>query len=99
MGRGEGTDRIRRQEILVPDWITSHVTSITSSDWLFTCFSRFLCGNLGTFYITNVRLVWHAEINESFNVSLHYIFALSPNFGYHIYTVGPRFTGTPSRPN
>eukprot|EP00116_Pleurobrachia_bachei_P017504 sb/3477766/ len=31
------------QEILVPDWlITSHVTSITSSDWLFTCFGRFL---------------------------------------------------------
>eukprot|EP00116_Pleurobrachia_bachei_P016144 sb/3476406/ len=31
------------QEILVPDWlITNHVTQITSSDWLFTCFGRFL---------------------------------------------------------
>ncbi|XP_063693183.1 Bardet-Biedl syndrome 5 protein homolog [Bolinopsis microptera] len=30
-------------------------------------------GNLGNFYITNVRLVWHAEINESFNVSIPYI--------------------------
>eukprot|EP00116_Pleurobrachia_bachei_P018418 sb/3478680/ len=31
------------QEILVPHWlITSHVTSITSSDWSFTCFGRFL---------------------------------------------------------
>eukprot|EP00116_Pleurobrachia_bachei_P005976 sb/3466238/ len=31
------------QELLVPDWlITSHVTQITSSDWLFTCFGRFL---------------------------------------------------------
>jgi len=30
-------------------------------------------GNLGTFYITNVRLVWHAEINETFNVSIPYI--------------------------
>ena len=30
-------------EILVPDWrITSHVTQITSSDWLFTYFGRFL---------------------------------------------------------
>eukprot|EP00116_Pleurobrachia_bachei_P002153 sb/3462415/ len=34
------------QEILVPDWlITSHVTLITSSDWLFTSVERFLvCG-------------------------------------------------------
>ncbi|XP_050419171.1 Bardet-Biedl syndrome 5 protein homolog isoform X1 [Patella vulgata] len=30
-------------------------------------------GNLGTFYITNVRLVWHANINESFNVSIPYL--------------------------
>ncbi|CAG5123192.1 unnamed protein product, partial [Candidula unifasciata] len=30
-------------------------------------------GNLGTFYITNVRLIWHANINESFNVSIPYI--------------------------
>jgi len=30
-------------------------------------------GNLGTFYVTNVRLVWHANINETFNVSIPYI--------------------------
>eukprot|EP00116_Pleurobrachia_bachei_P008546 sb/3468808/ len=38
------TDRIfANQEILVPDWlITSHLTEITGSDWLFTCFGRFL---------------------------------------------------------
>ncbi|XP_022080045.1 Bardet-Biedl syndrome 5 protein homolog [Acanthaster planci] len=30
-------------------------------------------GNLGTFYITNVRLVWHANMNESFNVSVPYL--------------------------
>ncbi|XP_005089032.1 Bardet-Biedl syndrome 5 protein homolog [Aplysia californica] len=30
-------------------------------------------GNLGTFYITNVRLMWHANINESFNVSIPYL--------------------------
>eukprot|EP00116_Pleurobrachia_bachei_P006530 sb/3466792/ len=31
------------QKILVPDWlITSHVTKITTSDWLFTCVGRFL---------------------------------------------------------
>ncbi|RUS90497.1 hypothetical protein EGW08_001765 [Elysia chlorotica] len=30
-------------------------------------------GNLGTFYITNVRLMWHANINESFNVSIPYM--------------------------
>uniref|UniRef100_A0A8C7FKJ2 Bardet-Biedl syndrome 5 n=1 Tax=Oncorhynchus kisutch TaxID=8019 RepID=A0A8C7FKJ2_ONCKI len=27
-------------------------------------------GNLGTFFITNVQIVWHANINESFNLSI-----------------------------
>eukprot|EP00116_Pleurobrachia_bachei_P005833 sb/3466095/ len=36
------TDTTATVEILVPDWlITSHVTSITSSDWLFTYFGQF----------------------------------------------------------
>lgn len=30
-------------------------------------------GNLGTMYITNVRLVWHANLAESFNVSIPYM--------------------------
>ncbi|XP_062506643.1 Bardet-Biedl syndrome 5 protein homolog [Corticium candelabrum] len=30
-------------------------------------------GNLGTFFITNVRLVWHANMNESFNISIPYL--------------------------
>lgn len=30
-------------------------------------------GNLGTFFITNVRLVWHANMAENFNVSIPYI--------------------------
>ena len=30
-------------------------------------------GNLGTFIITNVRLVWFASMNESFNVSIPYL--------------------------
>ena len=30
-------------------------------------------GNLGTFWITNVRLVWHANMNEAFNVSIPYL--------------------------
>lgn len=30
-------------------------------------------GNLGTFIITNVRLVWFAGMNESFNVSIPYL--------------------------
>jgi len=29
-------------------------------------------GNLGTFFITNVRVVWFANMNESYNVSLPY---------------------------
>ncbi|CAF4880895.1 unnamed protein product [Pieris macdunnoughi] len=30
-------------------------------------------GNLGTMIISNVRIVWYADINEAFNVSLPYI--------------------------
>ena len=30
-------------------------------------------GNLGTFYFTNVRVVWHADLAANFNVSLPYM--------------------------
>ncbi|XP_041699345.1 Bardet-Biedl syndrome 5 protein homolog [Coregonus clupeaformis] len=30
-------------------------------------------GNLGSFFITNVRMVWHANMNESFNISIPYL--------------------------
>mmetsp|Transcript_18304 Transcript_18304/g.42618 ORF Transcript_18304/g.42618 Transcript_18304/m.42618 type:complete len:354 (-) Transcript_18304:203-1264(-) len=30
-------------------------------------------GNLGIFYITNVRIVWHASLAENFNVSMPYL--------------------------
>ena len=41
MMSGEIVNR-NREEILVSDWrITSHVTQITGSDWLFTCVRRF----------------------------------------------------------
>ena len=30
-------------------------------------------GNLGTFYLTNVRMVWHAKLAENFNVSIPYM--------------------------
>lgn len=30
-------------------------------------------GSLGTFVITNVRVVWFADMNEAFNVSLPYL--------------------------
>lgn len=30
-------------------------------------------GNLGTFFVTNVRIVWHANLAENFNVSIPYL--------------------------
>jgi len=30
-------------------------------------------GNLGTFYVTNVRLVWHANLAHNFNVSVPFM--------------------------
>ncbi|XP_018584354.2 Bardet-Biedl syndrome 5 protein homolog isoform X5 [Scleropages formosus] len=42
--------------------------------WNLSSDQSFLCkGNLGTFFITNVRIVWHANMNESFNVSIPYL--------------------------
>jgi hypothetical protein len=39
----------------------------------FVLFNYLFQGNLGTFFITNVRLVWHANMNESFNISIPYL--------------------------
>lgn len=42
--------------------------------WIILWHDGFLFqGNLGTFFITNVRIVWHANMNESFNVSIPYL--------------------------
>lgn len=30
-------------------------------------------GNLGSFFITNIRVVWHAQLAENFNVSMPYV--------------------------
>ena len=30
-------------------------------------------GNLGTFFLTNIRLVWHAHLASNFNVSIPYL--------------------------
>ena len=48
---------------------------IKYSIWTFSFkkFESFLFkGNLGIFHITDVRLIWHAELNENFNVSVPY---------------------------
>lgn len=34
-------------------------------------------GNLGTFFFTNVRIVWHAELANNFNLSLPYMQVVS----------------------
>lgn len=41
-----------------PRFLTSGVWNLSSDQ-----------GNLGTFYITNVRIVWFANLAENFNVS------------------------------
>ena len=52
---------------------------MTSCDlcwWLcfvFCVLWRTLQGNLGTMYITNIRVVWHSNMNETFNVSIPYL--------------------------
>jgi Bardet-Biedl syndrome 5 protein len=36
-------------------------------------------GNLGSFFLTNVRIVWHANLASNFNVSLPYMQIVSSN--------------------
>ncbi len=36
-------------------------------------------GNLGVFFLTNVRIVWHANLAANFNVSLPYMQIVSLN--------------------
>ncbi|CAF0837524.1 unnamed protein product [Adineta steineri] len=43
----------------------------TIFEFMFRKFRRWT-SNLGVFHITNVRLIWHAELNENFNVSVPY---------------------------
>jgi Bardet-Biedl syndrome 5 protein len=37
-------------------------------------------GNLGCFFLTNVRIVWHANLAANFNVSLPYVQIVSSCF-------------------
>lgn len=30
-------------------------------------------GNLGTMYVTNIRVVWHSNLNQSYNISIPYL--------------------------
>lgn len=34
-------------------------------------------GNLGTFFVTNIRLAWHANLAQNFNVSIPYMQVVS----------------------
>ena len=43
-------------------------------------------GSLGTFIITNVRLVWYANMNEGFNISLPYL-QIKTVIIYILYTI------------
>ena len=41
-------------------------------------------GNLGSFFLTNVRVVWHANLATNFNVSLPYMQIVSASDDLHI---------------
>ncbi|NXC66461.1 BBS5 protein, partial [Anhinga anhinga] len=52
-------------------------------------------GNLGTFFISNVRIVWHANMNDSFNVSIPYLQIVSIKMKLHKFKSSVK---TPSSP-
>ena len=54
-------------------FMESYITLQSKSKFISLLVVNVLQGNLGTFYITNVRLVWHANMNDSFNVSIPYL--------------------------
>ncbi len=37
---------------------------------------------MGTLYITNIRVIWHANMNENYNVSLPYLQIVRQNSFY-----------------
>lgn len=43
-------------------------------------------GNLGSFVVSNIRIVWYADANETFNISLPYMqianVSLAPNLKF-----------------
>ena len=53
-----------------PSWSSQYTALYTCQDILLL---TTLQGNLGTLYITNVRVVWHSNMNEIFNVSIPYL--------------------------
>ena len=55
-----------KQLLLLPD---EEVTNKIGGVWNLSSDQ----GNLGTFFVTNVRLVWHANLAENFNVSIPYL--------------------------
>jgi hypothetical protein len=54
-------------------------------------------GNLGTFYITNIRVVWFSNASHAFNVSIPYV-QVSPagQSGVHSVLVAAASTRVPS---
>lgn len=41
-------------------------------------------GSLGTFVVTNIRLLWFADVNENFNISLPYLHVDSVSMFYFL---------------
>eukprot|EP00116_Pleurobrachia_bachei_P007518 sb/3467780/ len=81
--------------ILVPDWlITSHVTQIMSSDWLLTCFGRFLTRNISSHIIIYTHRAIHISIQILSQFDLYqsnkYLFYISnPYDGIFVFNHPP----------
>ena len=60
---------------ILTKWMQNHspISLWSAFDFVLVTHGFHPQGNLGTFYITNVRLVWHANMNDTFNVSIPYL--------------------------
>lgn len=41
---------------------------------------KYLKGNVGTLIITNIRIVWFADMNQQFNMSMPYLTVASVSY-------------------
>ncbi|EFO86825.1 CRE-BBS-5 protein [Caenorhabditis remanei] len=73
--REDGTLRILPQEYIVEivagAWNLSTETVCLRLDFLI--YIKLIQGSLGVFVITNIRIVWYAELNTGYNVSVPYL--------------------------
>ena len=68
-------------------WTISSFFKFCKKHKFLSVFLLLFQGNLGTLYITNVRVAWQCKLNDNFNVSIPYLqmVSCSPNLNLPLF--------------